>query len=891
MYNLVDIHFHTDDSFDAFNNEPFDIDTLIRALKDTDSNYNVKLLCKTDHNILNFSKYLEMAKKFDNEGITLLPGIEISASGNIHWIFIFDDTVVCEGIPENSDYFGQTLDNKINEYFGYDTSDGERSILEQAKNAQSVSHEIKGFIKILHELNIPYIAIPHLNKTNGWYERLKKDSSQLNVVEEYLNSNIVNGFESKNQDDFITLAIQQTESVIKDLKHEYEKLESSQTEEDKEQFRVNIEKRITHLKKLISLNNSIKNGDAALIYGSDFHCRKGETIESYREYKKNLFFIKAFPTFEGLRISLLDQYSRIFTLERKLKYSKDSIQCIDHVVLEQSGEETIIPFGDGLNSIIGARGTGKSYLLSLLAGKVEKYTGSAIAADIKLSNICFSNGEEKKFLSPADYDILTQRGSGSSEQSENSIYGLLADAPFKMSSYIEEIKKLDPKPTRNLKIQNLINQINLLIDSYIEINSLRESAVNLSFFNIYNKYYSDKSDNIKLSDLFSGAEQSAETEKTQIDETVSQLNMIQSNAETLLEALTKVESQKNFSQIGISFNDEKELLLRLRDEKLVLIIDFYKRKRQIINRILKILNLILVSIRQDSSNVENTLTENVCNLNDFITSACAVLRKTKKVCTEVYDQSHQDIIDEEIFRINVGQQTYEIKTISRLNLYNLSHDEFEKLLLAYKIEYKPDIFNNCFKYEFWGKDFIDKIYVKLDHRRRDYHLEMPKLEKELFLNFDGSFKNWASLSPGQRADKLLDIVLNGDSGKILLIDQPEDDLDNETIYKTITKKIRDLKLRRQIIVVTHNANIAITGDSDKLIVCQNDNEHFNCYCDGVESKELYSYKSINSNLDNRKILLIAAEILDGGKEAIRKRVRKIGYKDIFYKESSDENNV
>lgn len=54
MYNLVDIHFHTDDSFAAFNNEPFDIDTLIRALKDTDSNYNVKLLCKTDHNILNF---------------------------------------------------------------------------------------------------------------------------------------------------------------------------------------------------------------------------------------------------------------------------------------------------------------------------------------------------------------------------------------------------------------------------------------------------------------------------------------------------------------------------------------------------------------------------------------------------------------------------------------------------------------------------------------------------------------------------------------------------------------------------------------------------------------------------------------------------------------------
>lgn len=79
--------------------------------------------------------------------------------------------------------------------------------MKQAEVAQSASHEIKDFIKILHELNVPYIAIPHLNKTKGWYAQLKKDPLQLNIVEEYLNSNIINGFESKNQDDFITNAI------------------------------------------------------------------------------------------------------------------------------------------------------------------------------------------------------------------------------------------------------------------------------------------------------------------------------------------------------------------------------------------------------------------------------------------------------------------------------------------------------------------------------------------------------------------------------------------------------------------------------------------------------------------------------------------------------------
>jgi len=84
--------------------------------------------------------------------------------------------------------------------------------------------------------------------------------------------------------------------------------------------------------------------------------------------------------------------------------------------------------------------------------------------------------------------------------------------------------------------------------------------------------------------------------------------------------------------------------------------------------------------------------------------------------------------------------------------------------------------------------------------------------------------------------------------------------------------------------VTHNANVAITGDSDLLIVCQNSNDKFSCIANGIESLDLYNYISINSKMEGKKILLIAAEILDGGKEALRKRVRKIGYKDIFYKE-------
>lgn len=611
-------------------------------------------------------------------------------------------------------------------------------------------------------------------------------------------------------------------------------------------------------------------------------------MESYKTYKRQLFFIKAEPTFEGLRISLLDQYSRIFSYSRKEKYSKADINCIDRIVLQEKDKEVILKLGDGLNSIIGARGTGKSYLLNLFTGKTDKYSGSAISSDIQLKSVCFTNGTEKESLSSVDYDILTQRGTNDSNtQNENSIYGLLADAPFKMGAYLAEIKKLDSSPTQNFNIKPIIDAINVLIDLYIEIDQAKKNELNLTFFDLYNQYYNEQSDNIFLHDKFNDSNIYVQNEIAQIEELLEQIEIINNSTTAILTAFNKVEKQKLFSNIGIDFSLDKEVLRQLKNDKITKVKSFYKNKLKFNRRILKIINSCIAEIRQSSTNTENTLTGNLSALNDFISLNLAKLRKAKKGTELLNNQVKSPIYDEEIYKINVGQQIYEIKTVSELNFLEFDQQTFEKFFSKYKIEFKHDIFVECFDPNLFGKVFIEKIYKNYDRRYKDYHFQIPELEKQLFLNFnDGIFKNWSTLSPGERADKLLDIVLDGDSSKILLIDQPEDDLDNETIYKTITRKIRDLKLRRQLIVVTHNANIAITGDSDRLIVCQNDSNCFSCYCDGIESKNLYSYESINSSLDDRKILLIAAEILDGGKEAIRKRVRKIGYKDIFYKEQN-----
>jgi chorismate mutase len=72
------------------------------------------------------------------------------------------------------------------------------------------------------------------------------------------------------------------------------------------------------------------------------------------------------------------------------------------------------------------------------------------------------------------------------------------------------------------------------------------------------------------------------------------------------------------------------------------------------------------------------------------------------------------------------------------------------------------------------------------------------------------------LSDGQKHTILLTIAMLAESNDPLIIDQPEDDLDNAFIFKSVVKTLRYIKERRQVIVVTHNANIAVLGDSELL---------------------------------------------------------------------------
>lgn len=140
------------------------------------------------------------------------------------------------------------------------------------------------------------------------------------------------------------------------------------------------------------------------------------------------------------------------------------------------------------------------------------------------------------------------------------------------------------------------------------------------------------------------------------------------------------------------------------------------------------------------------------------------------------------------------------------------------------------------------------------------------LAVEVLLKVDDvtGLRTMDQLSKGQRATALL-LLLLGASDAPLIIDQPEDDLDNSFVYKGIVQNLRALKGKRQVIASTHNANVPVLGDAELIIVLESNGAHGRPADNGVGS------------LDDRTIRSLAENILEGGPAAFNARQHLYGF--------------
>jgi chromosome segregation protein len=143
----------------------------------------------------------------------------------------------------------------------------------------------------------------------------------------------------------------------------------------------------------------------------------------------------------------------------------------------------------------------------------------------------------------------------------------------------------------------------------------------------------------------------------------------------------------------------------------------------------------------------------------------------------------------------------------------------------------------------------------------------PDDQVRMGLTMDGTVRDLSLLSGGQKATALL-LLLFAQGGRPLVLDQPEDDLDNQFVYEDVVELLRrekgvtDEDRRRQIIVATHNANIPVNGDAE-LVLSLSD----------VEGRcQIHTRASIDDPSVRREI----RTVLEGGEEAFRRRAEKYG---------------
>lgn len=123
------------------------------------------------------------------------------------------------------------------------------------------------------------------------------------------------------------------------------------------------------------------------------------------------------------------------------------------------------------------------------------------------------------------------------------------------------------------------------------------------------------------------------------------------------------------------------------------------------------------------------------------------------------------------------------------------------------------------------------------------------------------FKPLSQGSAGQKAAAVLSFLLSyGDEP--LIVDQPEDDLDNALISKLVITKLHDIKPKRQFLIITHNPNIVVNGDSELVIV--------------LEDRGNITL-SATGGLQELPVRQEVCEIMEGGKEALEKRYKRMKY--------------
>lgn len=630
-------------------------------------------------------------------------------------------------------------------------------------------------------------------------------------------------------------------------------------------------------------------------------------------------WIKADCTFEGLRQVLYEPTERlrisetnpILDTERKyfsqLKFGSD----IEIFEADNPKEEEIvcitsqeIELNRGLVSIIGGRGEGKSVLIDYLSA-------------------CFNKNKKKEFKCNEDFlieysktndgsDILNFSGDAlnhaldfiyipQSEMQEVTAPSNMWRLKSKILSLLRINEKFEENQDLNLEIQSHIRELFQCIGSLERM----EKQFGVEDINIH-LLEKIKEFDFLISNL------STESTKQLLSDYNRTLEVV-SKATQEIDKITKlIESIEAFDyELSESIeNLEKPIIQR-----------DLQWNVHIKNRLQSRLNYYLALIQKQNKK-KNRITQSISSfysgdVSDLIANTESYAEKKREIEKEFndYNTLRESKAD---FEKNLLESAKKLKTQlqhAQLNINttwsNFSENKyvgdqkelFDKLisnsaiLVEGKIQFNIEEFyrglRNQINGTVWRKknvegevekvfkinnsqDYFDFINNKLlswffDDRNTynesfiDYFVNPEYRNKylEIVPSISYNGKSLSKLSGGEKGTLFLKLSLaHSVFSNPIIIDQPEDEIDNSFIANELTSVLKMIKRYRQVILVTHNANVVVNSDSEQVIVANNNDNMISYKTGSIENPEINSY---------------IKDILEGGKEAFENRMKKYNY--------------
>lgn len=816
----------------------------------------------TDHNYDHDHLLDELKSAAQGKRISVICGVEINVQG-VHMLALFNGKL----------YGKDTLSAGIKTFLTKINVDNKKT-----NNVLTVSN--LSYNEVIREIidNGGILIYPHCNSSNGLFqERGKTDRTHLADQFNCCDFNILQG---KNKN-----ACEKTQDYI-------------------------------------GSNNALKSGSCFTL-GSDARCLND--ILSPDE-AGNYTWIKADPTFEGLRQITYEPELRV-RIQGSLPEDKPGYQIIDRLTIgSDSIFNTALEFNPNLTSIIGGRSTGKSVLLTAMAMKLK--TERPINFDRSLTyrpfvqnisdsiNIYWKDGEENN---NREIEFFQQ----------GYMYELAADQK-RLDQLVLDILKLKGKSSLTQALatkeseskKNISLNLNELFKIIEEIKEKNSSML-------------DKGDKKGVQDEIARLEAelkkmggvSVSDQERQLYETAStNIEKISREIDSLDNDKEKITQLKNISLIRENIDYEKTSIT-----------DGYRAK----------LGKIFDEIKAESSRkwlfgLDEILTEIGTEIESKATSKIAIESDQTyiKVLTAFKDSIQLTQLEEKIKiekkkLFEIEELIREIEDLKsqkqkiREKLFSAHRDMYDALVSAVpemsasqdglginaRIDFDESRYRDILQSSLNQQSAANKQLAEYKHADNDAYMKhlidlfdrivdgdlnlksgysKQSLASAVLVNcfysltydLDYEGDNFDQMSDGKRAFVVLKLLLDfSDKDCPILIDQPEDDLDNRAIYLDLVSYLKKKKSIRQVIVATHNPNIVVGADSELVIVANqngiksknHDGKKFEYTSGSLENTKPYDSKN-EFILESKGIREHVCEILEGGDVAFKLREKKYAIK-------------